>query len=323
MWHIVKQNSIITGLLVVCCGGFILSGCSTVSKKSGSYKTTQKRGGGYYLDDGPGDNIPDNLDQIPNAVPKVEKIASGPSRPYTVMGTTYAPMTALNYYKEQGVGSWYGKKFHGMKTSSGETYDMFGMTAAHPTLPIPSYARVTSLENGKQVIVRVNDRGPFLNGRLIDLTYTAAYKLGYVNKGSGPVEVELLLPDEIARIRNGEILPDTNTVATKPISAFKFSQTQKKTISHSQTASSANDSMPTAITSGYYIQFGAYHDMSNAKTYQMRYGESWASHYPDIKIISMAGFYKLMAGPFSTRNAALLARQDMQEKGIEGFILKI
>ncbi len=304
-----------------------MSGCSTTAptKKKTSTQRTRK-GGGYYKDDGPGDNIPPNLDQVPDASPKVEKIASGTSKPYTVMGQTFTPMTSLSYYKKQGVGSWYGRKFHGLKTASGETYDMFGMTAAHPTLPIPSYARVTSLETGKKVIVRVNDRGPFLSGKLIDLTYTAAYKLGYVNKGSGKVEVELLLPDEIERIQNGSTAEYTGTAATKPISAFKLDPSHKKKQAPQPAATTTTTASSAPVVSnaasGYYLQFGAYQDIGNAQVHQSRYSGSWATRYPQIKVVPIGGLYKLLAGPFSTKEEASLAMQEMQAKGINGFILK-
>ncbi len=157
-----------------------------------------RRGGGaYYLDDGPGDCIPVDLENLPDAVPRIEALHAPALRPYTVMGQNFVPRTALTPYRERGHGSWYGRRFHGNPTSIGEPYDMFAMTAAHPTLPIPSYARVTNLANGRTVVVRVNDRGPFLRGRLIDLSYAAAYRLGYVNSGSALVEVESILPDEI------------------------------------------------------------------------------------------------------------------------------
>jgi rare lipoprotein A len=156
--------------------------------------------GGYYQDDGPGDRTPDGLLAVPDAEPKVEPYSSRGNKPYVVFGKTYVPLTDNQPYKRRGVGSWYGKKFHGQKTSSGEIYDMYKMTAAHATLPIPSYARVTNLSNGKQVIVRINDRGPFVANRIIDLSYTAALKLGYLNQGSTQLEVERLLPEDIARI---------------------------------------------------------------------------------------------------------------------------
>ena len=110
---------------------------------------TQKRGGGYYKDDGPGDEIPDNLDEIPDAVPQAEPLHRFANRPYTVLGKTYVPETRLRPFRQRGVASWYGRKFHGQKTSIGETYDMFAMTAAHPTLALPSYVRVTSVSNGR------------------------------------------------------------------------------------------------------------------------------------------------------------------------------
>ncbi len=302
------SKALICAMLALCCGTLVLSGCGTAPKK-GKSRYHKKKRGGYYLDDGPGSYIPPNLDKVPDAVPRVEKIASGPSKPYTVMGTTYTPMTSLSYYKQQGIGSWYGRKFHGLQTSSGETYDMFGMTAAHPTLPIPSYARVTSLETGKQVIVRVNDRGPFLSGRLIDLTYTAAYKLGYVNKGSGRVEVELLLPDEIDRIRSGSSGPYTGTAATKPISAFRLPPHKSPTTSAS-------------VAGGYYVQFGAYQDAGNAKSHLWRYRGMWSSSYPAIKVVPDSGMHKLLAGPFATKEDAADARQYMLDKGVDGFVLR-
>ncbi len=150
------------------------------------------RSGGFYLDDGPGANPPKDLDAIPDAVPRAEPLNPRTARPYVVFDRQYVPMTSMAPYRERGVASWYGRRYHGQRTSNGEIYDMYGMTAAHPTLPIPSYVRVTHLGNGRSVVVRVNDRGPFLNARLIDLSYTAAAKLGYVSAGSAEVEVELI-----------------------------------------------------------------------------------------------------------------------------------
>src|SRR5258705_2009938 len=148
----------------------------------------------YYKDDGPGISVPDNLDAIPDVTPRLEPLSRFANRPYTVLGKDYVPATTLRNYKERGIASWYGRKFHGQKTSNGETYDMYAMTAAHPTLPLPSYARVTNIATGKSVIVRVNDRGPFLHGRIIDLSYAAAHKVGIASKGSGEVDVEAIIP---------------------------------------------------------------------------------------------------------------------------------
>jgi rare lipoprotein A len=152
--------------------------------------------GGYYQDDGPGDHLPPNLDSIPDAVPKREPLHPYANKIYVALGQTYVPETELKPFVQEGTASWYGRKFNGGRTSSGEAYDMFAMTAAHPTLPIPSYARVTALDTGESVIVRINDRGPFHSNRIIDLSYTAAHKLGIIGRGQGRVRVESIDPDK-------------------------------------------------------------------------------------------------------------------------------
>ncbi|HYG42763.1 MAG TPA: septal ring lytic transglycosylase RlpA family protein, partial [Bordetella sp.] len=167
----------------------LVAGCSSPGTR---------KAGGYYQDDGPGANPPSDLDNIPDAVPRLEPLASGANRPYTVFGKRYVPVVDDEQsYQERGIASWYGKKFHGKRTSIGEVYDMYAMTAAHPTMPLPSYARVTSGINGRTVVVRVNDRGPFHSDRIMDLSYAAARKLGIIGPGSGEVTVERILPSEI------------------------------------------------------------------------------------------------------------------------------
>lgn len=162
----------------------------------------RSHGGGYYLDDGPGANPPANIDAIPDAVPKIEPLRKASNQPYVALGKAYTPSTTLLPYHETGLASWYGRRFNGHSTSSGETYDMYAMTAAHCTLPIPSYARVTAVSTGKTVIVRINDRGPFHSQRIIDLSYTAAHKLGLVQGGSGMVEVSAITPADISKGRD-------------------------------------------------------------------------------------------------------------------------
>ena len=199
-------------MLVACSTTPTRSTPEPAARPSGTFSTTppaasRKSGGGYYLDDGPGENPPLNLELLPDATPRIEKFASGANRPYNVFGVDYVPDLSGAAYKQRGVGSWYGRKFHGQRTSSGEIYDMYAMTAAHPTLPIPCYARVTNLQNGRSVIVRVNDRGPFLHNRIMDLSYAAALKVGYLSSGSGMIEVEMLKPADIAAGR----IPATTT----------------------------------------------------------------------------------------------------------------
>lgn len=167
----------------LCAAALLLAGCGS----------SPDRPGGYYKDDGPGARVPD-LASIPDAMPRNEPLHRWANRPYVVFGKRYVPLTRVGAFQQRGIATWYGKRFHGKPTSSGERYDMYKMTAAHPILPIPSYARVTNLANGRTVVVRVNDRGPFHKERIIDLSYAAAHKLGYVAQGSTRVLVEQLAP---------------------------------------------------------------------------------------------------------------------------------
>ena len=179
-----------------------LAGCQTsnVDKSNEKPVTDSKSKGAYYLDDGPEEVIPENLSSIPNAIPKREPLNKFSNRPYKVFGKTYYPMTTLKPYTATGYATWYGKKYHGNKTSIGEVYDMYKMTAAHKTLPLPCYVKVTNLKNDKTVIVRVNDRGPFVKDRIIDLSYAAANRLEIIEKGSELVKVELIDLDKKVKV---------------------------------------------------------------------------------------------------------------------------
>jgi rare lipoprotein A len=176
----------------------LLAGCGTLSRQEEPASAPPPPGkGAYYKDDGPGANPPPDLASIPDAVPRAEPLHRFANRPYQVFGKDYVPLADAAPYRQTGIGSWYGRRFHGSPTSSGEPYDMYAMTAAHPTLPIPSYARVTNLANGRSVVVRINDRGPFHADRIIDLSYSAAWKLGYVEAGSARVEVASVFAGEV------------------------------------------------------------------------------------------------------------------------------
>ena len=143
--------------------------------------------------DGPPDFIPSDLGQLPDPVPFSEpKSATGNPPSYRVFGKTYHTLDSAAGYRATGLASWYGRKFHGRRTSSGETFDTLKLTAAHPTLPIPSFVEITNLENGRRMVVRVNDRGPFHGGRIIDLSYAAAFKLGFADAGTARVRVVAL-----------------------------------------------------------------------------------------------------------------------------------
>ena len=178
------------------------AGCQTNNVDNNNEKpvTDSKSKGAYYLDDGPEEVIPENLTSIPNAIPKKEPLNKFSNRPYKVFGKTYYPMTSLKPYTATGYATWYGKKYHGNETSIGEVYDMYKMTAAHKTLPLPCYVKVTNLKNDKTVIVRVNDRGPFVKDRIIDLSYAAANRLEIIEKGSELVKVELIDLDKKVKV---------------------------------------------------------------------------------------------------------------------------
>ncbi len=179
----------------------LLAGCASTPQRVGEPPATAAFGrpgaalGGER--DGPETQPPAGLAQAPDAEPRIEAIRNGgPNKPYEALGREYVPITDDRPFVERGLASWYGRKFQGRRTSSGEPYDMYAMTAAHPTLPIPSYARVRNPANGREVVVRINDRGPFHPGRIVDLSYTAALKLD-VLRGVAAVEVERITADEI------------------------------------------------------------------------------------------------------------------------------
>lgn len=309
--------------------------------------------GGYYQDDGPGENPPANVLAIPDAEPKIEPVKPGTNRPYVVFGKTYTPLAADQPLKQRGIGSWYGKKFHGQKTASGERYDMYKMTAAHPTMPLPSYARVTNLSNGKQVIVRVNDRGPFHSSRIIDLSYTAAMKLGYVGKGSSELEVERLLPDEIARLEKSRLgeravvqvdtakltpppapMPPVAAIAT-PVEPTVQPQSEpldlmaNPPISSTEAVPVIEPATAPAITAsgsvagGIYLQLGAFSQALNAEAARARLSHDAIDILPPLEIAQAGSVFKLFSGPFQTRSdAALAAQKILDASGAKPFIVQ-
>jgi rare lipoprotein A len=272
------------------------------------------RGGGYYQDDGPGDNPPANLDQLADAEPRLEPLHRFANNPYTVFGQQYVPYTALAPYRERGVGSWYGRKFHGQRTSSGELYDMYAMTAAHATLPIPSYARVTNLANGRSVIVRVNDRGPFLAGRLIDLSYAAAYKLGYAGAGSASVEVESIMGDDMRTIAAQRQQAPQTVAAAAPQSNEKQSVDETRPTAP-VVLGSASPAAPDPVAAappipvdadagGIYLQLGAFSGRDNAENFRIRVYRQLSWLNDAIQIFARDGMFRLHLGPYRSRSAA-------------------
>lgn len=253
----------------------VVSACSNTPRSGQSSYSHTRAGGGYYLDDGPEQNPPSNLDSVSDAVPRIEPLKTATMRPYVALGKTYTPMTSLKPYKARGHASWYGKRYHGKRTASGEVYDMYSMTAAHPTLPIPSYVRITNLQNGSSVVVRVNDRGPFLENRLVDLSYVAAYKLGILANGSARVEVESIIPDHFS--------------STDP--------PRKQMTEGSKVAPSGNNGK-------FYLQLAAFGSAHNAQSYLTQLRSEFPAISRQAHINQTSGLHKILVGPFPDLEAA-------------------
>ena len=262
-------------------------------------------GGGYYKDDGPGANPPGHLEAIPDAVPRKESPHRYANDTYRVMGVSYTPDTSGRPYKQKGLASWYGRKFHGKPTASGEIYDMYAMTAAHRTLPIPSFVRVTNVENGRSVILRVNDRGPFHNDRIIDLSYTAAYKLDIL-KGVTRVEVERIDPERTDPERiDPNRAPDPAPLA-EPIRIYKA---QEAPVIRAQSLpSEAVQSVGETI----WLQLGAFGKSETAVQIQQQAGQILGSNLVIQR--EGGGLVRVQAGPFASPAEADRASQTLSER---------
>lgn len=280
----------------------ILAGCGSTPKKSEPAKPAISKPGAYYMDDGPGDQPPPNLEDIADASPKAEPLHRGANRPYTIFGKTYVPNVSNEPFRQQGVASWYGRKFHGNKTSIGEIYDMYAMTAAHPTLPLPSYVRVTNPGNMISVVLRVNDRGPFHSGRIIDLSYTAAAKLGIARKGSGVVIVERVFPG------------DSQVTASSPSMAPTLLPSAKPTFT---TSAIVPDS------GGLYLQLAAFSSAENADIFRARMVRELEWNREPIQVVQKENLFRVRMGPYQSREEAeAIAAQVKQSHDFSAVIQK-
>ncbi len=262
--------------------------------------------------DGPEANPPKDLAQVPDAEPRVETLRTGgPNRPYEVLGRRYVPFTQDRPFTERGLASWYGRKFHGKRTASGEVYDMYAMTAAHPTMPLPSYARVRNPANGREVVVRVNDRGPFHPGRIIDLSYTAALKLDLL-RGVALVEVDRLTSDAIRagswrrepntepRTLVAETSPEATVVAAMtPVTSPKAEATPPST--DALTLPALPD---VARGGGFWVQLGAFRQRDGAEDFQRRVAAELDWPLERLAVFSDAVLFRLQAGPYASRDEA-------------------
>lgn len=271
--------------------------------------------------DGPEARPPPNLGSVPDAEPRVEPIRlGGPNRPYEVLGRSYTPMTQDRPVTERGLASWYGRKFHGRRTASGEVYDMYAMTAAHKTLPIPSYARVRNPANGREIIVRINDRGPFHAGRIVDLSYTAALRLGVLN-GVAPVELERITFDEIRRgtwrrgdaalasaAPSGTVTPQDDPAPAPQLAAATVAEPAAAAPAANDASVAGADGVPVrplvAAGRGYWIQLGAFRQRDGAESFHRRVTAELDWLAPLLGVFSDAALFRLQAGPYATRDEA-------------------
>jgi rare lipoprotein A len=290
-----------------------LAGCggqpARESSKSRQPSVTQQRGGGYYKDDGPADEIPSGLDNIPDAQPRLEPLHRFANRPYVVLGKSYVPNTTLKPMRQRGVASWYGRKFHGQRTAIGEPYDMFAMTAAHPTLALPAYVRVTHLGNGKSVVVRVIDRGPFHADRVIDLSYAAAYRLGYINDGKAQVEIETLLPTGSGLPLHAEARAPVSPA--RPVSAPVKPQHDEFELLMAQLAQQPEEDGGVAETAepastasefkGLFLQLGAFSNADNAESLRAHLTRELDWLTESIQVQAGDDIYRVQLGPYDNR----------------------
>lgn len=278
-----------------------------------------KKSGGYYLDDGPGDNPPANLDTIPDAVPRVEALLPRANKPYLALGNSYTPMTEFQPYKKRGIASWYGKRYHGNKTSAGEVYDMYGMTGAHTILPIPSYVRVTNPANQKTVIVRINDRGPFHSDRLIDLSYAASYRLGLAGKGSGIVDVEAIDARKFVQSPQSA-LADNSAVVVEPLK--KEENPAPTVIENSRVSAPKQEKLSSTPSIGLFVQVGAFKSADNAGVLSKKILAQNLVENTPVNSWYNQGIYRVRIGPYVKRAEAELAAANVKKAlGVNTYII--
>lgn len=256
-----------------------------------------------------------SLPEAEVVVPKVEPINPGNAKPYTVLGETYAPMKEISAFMQKGLASWYGKKFHGRKTANGEIFNMYKLSAAHKTLPIPSYVKVTNEHTQKSIIVRVNDRGPFVKGRIIDLSYAAAKKLDMLSHGTVPVTIQLVDPKN----------PETFTPIDDTQQAEQTDETQTNTsemaspvsTSHQESSNQANAVIPTSVMTGVkgsFVQVGAFKSEHNADGLYQRIAQSQVAQNAKLNKVYNGNVYQIVLGPYAEYDAAKLVSTQIRDQ---------
>jgi len=309
VWGVLRSKGLLQGRIIVRAMVLLLvlgmlDGCSSGVKKPGATGSSSPSTGRYQGKDkdwGPDQEI--DMSHVPDAIARYEnRTIAGNKNPYTVLGKTYYLMDDERAYKERGLASWYGYKFNGERTSNGELYDMFAMTGAHKTLPIPSYVRVTNIDNKKSVVVRINDRGPFHDGRIIDLSYAAAQRLGITRMGTGRVEVEIVVPE-------GDPRPPLKGLKTELASMAK----EAGIVSAAEVGTDTRDTRDTGIPEGTYLQIGAFGVEKSAKQFASNVAK--ALTYPVVISVthSPTTLYRVRVGPFKDAQGVQVAREQLQK----------
>ncbi|MCB2263863.1 MAG: septal ring lytic transglycosylase RlpA family protein [Candidatus Thiosymbion ectosymbiont of Robbea hypermnestra] len=269
---------------------------------------------------------PPKPSEIADAKPKVEPRSKyGNPKSYVVFGKRYYTKASSKGYVERGMASWYGKKFHGRKTSNGERYNMYAMTAAHKALPLPTYVRVTLLANRRSVVVRVNDRGPFHGRRIIDLSYAAARKLGMATRGTALVEVRAIDPRRPKSGRRHSALASADKarkrktrVRKKAVAAEKTQVAKKPAPRIERVAAKRSGPAPRPAV---YLQVGAFGNRTNAEHLRRRLAKHIAEQPVEVRMVSdtKASWHKVQVGPFNSRKSANHLSRQLASLGLEGF----
>ncbi|WP_423823368.1 septal ring lytic transglycosylase RlpA family protein [Salinisphaera sp. SPP-AMP-43] len=306
----------LSAILAVLAAITLIAGCA-------STPPSQSKGGGYYQNDGPPDQTDIDLSQYPDAIPKnAPKSKYGNPTSYTALGKRYYVLKSADGFTQTGRASWYGRQFDGGRTSSGEPYNMFAMTAAHKRLPIPSWVQVTNLDNHRQVVVKVNDRGPFHKGRIIDLSYVAARRLGIVGAGSAPVRIRTVTPGSVdqakppaandpppsAPLRRAQNPPDS----ADPTRPSRTSQPARPAAAASETTAPARAS---SLQPSGELQIGAF---SSAARADRARDQARAAGIDPVSVVPPSPdmkLYRVRVGPFDTSAARYNARQQLADAG--------
>ena len=297
-------------LLLLAGSSLLLSGCMSTKHVLGQDDIDYDKasGGGRYTilqDHAPTGDI--KVDHLPDLVPKWEpKSRGGNKSPYEVWGKKYWVMDSAKGYTAEGTASWYGKKFHGHKTSNGEIYDMYAFSAAHKSLPLPTYLKVTNLDNGRSVIVRANDRGPFHGDRLIDLSYAAAARLDYHKKGLARVRIEAITPSQ------GEVYQPASVPT--PVAVTPVVSAPAPVVS---TPVAAPEPVQNVVTSTAFshLQVGAFSAEASAERLKTRLFEAFDA---DIKVMvnhQSDGLYKVLVGPYIEGADLTLWQSKLEQAG--------